>query len=44
VVDWEDWRTVTLNGDGCELIDDPAAASQQFYRAVEERAGTGEGG
>jgi hypothetical protein len=29
---------VTLNGEGCELIDDPAGAAQRFYRAVEDNS------
>jgi hypothetical protein len=39
LIDWEDWRTVTLDGTGCELIDQTAAASQRFYRAVEDNSG-----
>ena len=38
LADWEDWRAVTLDGEGCELIHDPAAASQRFYRAVGDDA------
>jgi hypothetical protein len=36
LVDREDWRTVTFDGTGCELIDETAASSQRFYRAVED--------
>jgi hypothetical protein len=41
LIDWEDWRTVTLDGTGCELIDETAAASHRFYRAVEDNSGAG---
>jgi hypothetical protein len=36
LIDWEDWHIVTLDGTGCELIDETAVASQRFYRAVED--------
>ena len=38
LIDWEDWRTVTLDGTGCELIDETAASGQRFYRAVEDNS------
>jgi hypothetical protein len=40
LVDWEDWRIVTLDGTGCELIDETTAASHRFYRAVEDSSVT----
>jgi hypothetical protein len=42
LIDWEDWRTVALDGTGCELIDETATASHRFYRAVEDNSGAGE--
>ena len=33
---------MTLDGTGCELIDETAAASHRFYRAVEDNSGAGE--
>jgi hypothetical protein len=36
LVDWEDWQTMILGGDGCGIIDTPGASRQRFYRAVED--------
>ena len=36
LVDWEDWQTMILGGDGCGIIDAPGAIRQRFYRAVED--------
>ena len=38
LVDWEDWRTETLDGTGCKLIDETAATSHRSYRAVEDNS------
>ncbi|MCF7762430.1 MAG: hypothetical protein K9N62_02030 [Verrucomicrobia bacterium] len=35
LVDWEEWKTLTLTSSSVELIDDTAATTQRFYRAVE---------
>ena len=34
LLDWEDWQTMTLGGDGCGLIDTTTATPARFYRAV----------
>jgi hypothetical protein len=39
LIDWEDWKTVTLEGTSCELSDETSTASQRFYRAVEDSVG-----
>jgi hypothetical protein len=39
LIDWEDWKTVTLEGTSCELSDETSTASRRFYRAVEDSVG-----
>jgi hypothetical protein len=34
LVHWEDWQTVTLDGNVKQLLDDPAATELRFYRAI----------
>jgi hypothetical protein len=34
LMDWEDWKTMTMNECPCEIIDDTTSASQYVYRAV----------
>ena len=36
LVDWEDWQTMILGGDGCGLIDTTTATPTRFYRAVND--------
>jgi len=36
LVDWEDWQTMTLGGEGCGLIDRTDQGPQLFYRIVED--------
>ena len=36
LVDWQDWQTMTLGGDGCGLIDTTTATPTRFYRAVND--------
>ncbi|MCP5516642.1 MAG: hypothetical protein H7A45_05190 [Verrucomicrobiales bacterium] len=36
LVDWEDWQTMILGGDGCGLIDTTTATPARFYRAVND--------
>jgi hypothetical protein len=36
LVDWEDWQTMTLGGEGCGLIDTTTASPHRFYRVVED--------
>ena len=36
LVDWEDWRTMTLGGTGCGLTDTTTTAAHRFYRVVED--------
>ncbi|MBE7499974.1 MAG: leucine-rich repeat domain-containing protein [Verrucomicrobiales bacterium] len=42
LVDWEVWRTVTLDGTGGEVTDETTAASQRFYRVVDDNSAPGE--
>ena len=35
--DWENWKTVTIEGASCELSDDTSIASQRFYHAIEDK-------
>jgi hypothetical protein len=35
LVEWEDWQTMSLGGDGCGIIDDPGATRQRFCHAAE---------
>jgi hypothetical protein len=39
LVDWEDWQTMTLGGNGtdCGLIDTTTAVRQRFYRVVKDK-------
>jgi hypothetical protein len=37
--DWEDWKTVTLEGTSSELSDETSTASQCFYRAIGDNSG-----
>ena len=34
LVDWEDWKVVPLDGNGCEITDSVAPGGGVFYRAV----------
>jgi hypothetical protein len=38
LIDWEDWRVLTLDGTGCEVIDETSGASHRFYRAIEDNS------
>ena len=36
LVDWEEWQTMTLGGEGCGLIDNTTGKPHRFYRIVED--------
>ena len=36
MIDWEDWRSVTLDGDGSGIVEDPTINTECFYRVVAE--------
>jgi len=41
LVDWEDWRTVTLDGTVKRLLDDPAGVPVRFYRVIADTTKAG---